>query len=326
MSFGLLHAERDWSFFDVLHVHSLELAGWDSIQAVLDRCEREHKGVLVTVHDVAPMFETHGDGYRQKLAGVAERGIPMATLTEGAANRLSGLLGDGPAAAPVVTPHGYVVPPGDRRFGSARSRGRAGVTFLLYGGFRPNRVMYPACVNAGFGLPDEDRLRVLTRGISPIELRDGTDAKETVDFSARMRGRIDLRICPFPSDDDVVRFLLTGQVLVMPYLWSTHSGQLETAFDLGLVPVVADVGFVREQWERHGGLVPEPVWFDWSDGSEYAYGSRLTEALLRARERVVAGDSAAIDGFREHRRAEHELVLDQHAALYEAAMASCPAA
>jgi len=320
MSFGLLHGEQYWGFFDVLHVHSLELASWDTIQAVLDRCESEHKGVVVTVHDVAPMFETKGDGYQRKLAGICERGTPMATLTQGAADRLSSLLDSG--ASPVVTPHGYVVAPNDERFGSAGGPGRAGVTFLLYGGFRPNRAMYPACVNAGFGLPDEDTLRVLTRGISPIELLDGTDAKETVDFAARMRGRVDLRVCPFPSDDDVVRFLVTGDVLVMPYMWGTHSGQLETAFDLGLVPVISDVGFAREQSDHHCGLVHEPVWFDWSDGAEYAYGSRLIEALLQGRERASTAERLPTEDFREHRHVEHRLILKQHSTLYEAAMSS----
>jgi hypothetical protein len=318
MSFGLLRAESDWSFFDLLHVHSLELASCDLIQAVLDRCERERKGVIVTIHDVDAMFETVGDGYLRKLVDLSEREIPMVTLTEGAAGRITASLGS--SERPAVVPHGYVVPPSDPRFGGRRRRMQGGVTFLLYGGFRPNRVMHPACVNAGFGLPEEDVLRVLTRGVSPIELRDSEDAKKTVAFAVQMRGRVDLEIRPFPTDDDVIRFLITGDVLVMPYLWGTHSGQLETAFDLGLVPVISDVGFVREQWEQHCGLVPEPIWFDWSDGSEYAYGSRLVEALLRGRERVMMDEPVPADAFQEHRRDEHQLILRRYAALYDTAV------
>ena len=36
---------------------------------------------------------------------------------------------------------------------------------------------------------------------------------------------------------------------------------------------------LREQVAAHGGLAEEPVWFDWSDGSEWAYGERFLAAL-----------------------------------------------
>jgi hypothetical protein len=318
-SFGWLHARSEWHFFDVLHVHSLELAADEVVDAVLDRCAADGKRMVLTVHDVGAMFETGGDGYERKLAKVAGRGLPIVTLTEGAAGRLAMMLGE--EHRPRVLPHGYVIDPVDQRFGGVpTTRADAddcGVVYALYGGFRPNRLMYPVCVNVAFGTLPKDCLRVLARALSPVELRDGADATRVTACALRDPGKVRLSLRPFPSDAEIATFLAAADVLVMPYLWGTHSGQLEAAFDLGLVPVISDTGFFREQWHGHHGLVPEPVWFDWSDGAEYAYGARLLEAILRARDQVTTGMRMTAAEFRDHRRTEHDRVLAGYRELYE---------
>ena len=43
MSFQWLREQPSFDFFDVLHIHSLELAAEPDIEAVLDRCERDGK-------------------------------------------------------------------------------------------------------------------------------------------------------------------------------------------------------------------------------------------------------------------------------------------
>jgi hypothetical protein len=101
----------------------------------------------------------------------------------------------------------------------------------------------------------------------------------------------------------------------LPYLSGSHSGQLEFAFDLGLLPVASSVGYLREQVAAHGGLAEEPVWFDWSDGSEWAYGERFLSALDMAAERQRSPRSAA--EFAEHRRKEHAEIMAAYSTIYE---------
>jgi hypothetical protein len=248
MSFGWLDARCDLGFFDVLHVHSLELADDSVVVRVLDRCLGAGKRVVVTVHDVEAMFGTVDDGYRDLLRQVTGRGIPLVTLTDAAADRIAGLVGTRHKL--IVLPHGYVVNPDDPRFGGAGSGAADGVVYAMYGGFRPNRLMYPVCANVMFGTPVRDRLRILTRALSPVELSVASDADQVLGYARHPGDKIDLRLRPFPSDEEIAAFLTESDVLVMPYLWGSHSGQLEMAFDLGLVPVIANTGFFREQWKR----------------------------------------------------------------------------
>lgn len=120
VSFGWLAQRRSLDFFDVLHIHSLELAERALVDSVLDRCRANGRGVVATVHDVFPMFETADvDGYRTKLRCLVDRGVTLVTLTAGAAARPRALLGG--ACEPTVLPHGYVIPPDEP--GSVRSVG-----------------------------------------------------------------------------------------------------------------------------------------------------------------------------------------------------------
>lgn len=321
VSFGWLLSQADLDSFDVLHVHSLELAAEEVIDVVLDRCAAVGKRVVMTVHDISAMFENQ-EQYERKLRRVAERGIPMVTLTHGAADRLMRLVGL--EHRPVVLPHGYVVPPDYHASGGLRHRlgtGRHGVVYAMYGGFRPNRLMHPVCVNAAFGLPSADRLRILTRALSPVELQSASDADKVTQIAAQAHRRIELVLRPFPGDEEITAFLSTAHVLVMPYLWGSHSGQLEAAFDLGLVPVASDTGYLREQRRQHGDLVAEPIWFNWSDDARYSYGARLLEALLQAREAAMSGPSVmSVERFQQHRRAEHARILVGYRELYDGSL------
>ena len=83
-------------------------------EVVLDRCERDGKQVVCTIHDVAPMFSPDEVLYAGHLRGLADRKIALITLTEEAAGALRIALGD---EHPVtVLPHGYVLPLHDPRW------------------------------------------------------------------------------------------------------------------------------------------------------------------------------------------------------------------
>lgn len=308
-SFGWLAQQAHFDFFDALHIHSVELAADDDIDVVLDRCMAAGKSVVSTVHDVYPMFGPDPDSYAATLRKLTSRGVPLVTLTAGAADALAEILDL--EVSPLVLPHGYVLHPDDDRWESTAARS---FRYAMYGGFRPNRVMYPVIANLLFGTEPSTRLGILTRALSPIELRECQDARDTLTAALAQPERLDLRLRPFPDDDEIVDFLAGVHALVMPYLWGTHSGQLELAFDLGVIPVISNVGFFPEQWFTHQDLIPEPVWFDWRSGSEYGFGSLLLDALVKSAS--LPRQHSARMRFRDRRREEHDHIVNSYRRLY----------
>jgi glycosyltransferase involved in cell wall biosynthesis len=314
MSFRWLREQPSFDFFDVLHVHSVELAADQDIEAVLDRCERDGKRVVCTIHDVTPMFSSDEAAYAEQLRMLADRKISLITLTEGAATALRHALG--PQHPVTVVPHGQVLPLDDPRWRTQRAHpdGDSPTRFAMYGGFRPNRYMFPVVANLLFGtLSRPASVSILTRAVSPVELDTNRDLGAVINAALARPERVDLRLSPFPHDDEIADFLLSADALVLPYRWGTHSGQLELAFDLGIVPVVADVGYLREQWQRYEGVVPEPIWFDWTD--DYQQGTRILAALQHAIHRQHEWAAPRHD-LHALRTAEHQATLTAHHRLY----------
>ena len=124
----------------------------------------------------------------------------------------------------------------------------------------------------------------------------------------------------YPSDVEIAAAGLRADAVLLPYLYGSHSGQLELAFDLNLLPVCSAVGYLKDQYRAHDGLVTEPVWFDWSDGHPFLFGEQFVTALETADARLRStprqGPSAE---FLEYRRREHPQFLDAHRAVYAAA-------
>jgi hypothetical protein len=65
--------------------------------------------------------------------------------------------------------------------------------------------------------------------------------------------RIQAAMRAYPSDTDVVTAGLQADALLLPYLFGSHSGQVELAFDLNLLPVCASVGYLKDQYHVHKG-------------------------------------------------------------------------
>ncbi|MBN1172568.1 MAG: hypothetical protein JXA67_10390 [Micromonosporaceae bacterium] len=123
---------------------------------------------------------------------------------------------------------------------------------------------------------------------------------------------------PYPTDDEVNQAMADTDCLMLPYRWASHSGQLEHAFDLGVLPVASQTGSLTDQVLLHGGYVDPPIWFDWTDGAQFTYGERLLTAMQQAHRMIQTGWHAR-DGeaFRAHRVQEHASVMEAHRDLYQ---------
>ncbi|MEV2279208.1 hypothetical protein AB0I72_26885 [Nocardiopsis sp. NPDC049922] len=306
---------RPLTWFDVLHLHHIEFDDLSTLRLVLSECARARRRVVFTAHDLEPIF-TPRSQYRRKLRLLAEWRVPFVCLTPGSEAEVRRRWRP---ETTVLAPHGYVAPP--QRFPGRDRQCTPEARYLLFGALRDNRDVTTVLYNWRFGRrQQETSLTLLLRSPGSINIEQERDRWELIATMATAEPRLRVELAPFPTDAEVVSTAQGCDALILPYVWGTHSGQLELAFDLGLLPITSDVGFLREQYQQHDGLVPEPVWFDWSDGAEYAYGERFGRALEQAvglmEKNAPVRDA---DAFAQHRREEHQRVMSIHHELYESA-------
>jgi hypothetical protein len=318
-SFEWLNNQRNFDFFDILHIHSVELTSTETIQQVLDRCQRTKKGIVFTIHDVRPMFSTDQKKYNKTLKIIAKTGARLITLTCGAQMEIVKTLNIEPLSVNVI-PHGFVLPPKDDRWQRQKKIESSVCSFGMYGGFRPNREILTPAINIAYGIFEKEiNLTFLTRAISPIEIFNNEEVNKFVEL-ALLKNHITLRLYPFPSDDQIFDFMSEIDILIMAYRWGTHSGQLELAFDLGVIPIISNVGYYYDQYEIHKDFVRKPIIFNWSDGQQFNYGSRLMEALFLGYQRFNEQGSYRSPKFHQHRIQEHKNILSSYDKEYQLAV------
>lgn len=309
------HRPLDW--LDVVHLHHLEFEDEHMLERLLTACEEANVRVVYTVHDLTAMFGANEDLHRRtRLVHAARAGL--VCLTEGSATELIGILGEDTKAW--LAPHGYVVDP--ETVASLDPPAAGDVRrYLMYGALRPNRDHLSTIVNWSLHTrATNDRLHLLMRGLSSAHMADTSQHVMDLVHLAGADPRIEITMRGYPTDADIVTAGACADVLVLPYLWGTHSGQLELAFDLALFPLVSDVGHLRAQHAAHQdtGLVDEPEWFDWSTGNPYAFGERFVTALEHTAERLNTRQQRADRrAFADYRRTEHAQVLAVYAAAYQ---------
>jgi glycosyltransferase involved in cell wall biosynthesis len=302
---------RPWDWLDVLHLHHLDFEPIPQLHSALAECRRVGTRVVFTVHDVVPVF---GDRvmHHRRLRVLAEHGVPFVCLTPAADCEVRWRF----AARTAMVPHGYVATPGTPTRLVPRDPGPT--RFLLYGSLRHNRdvELVLNCWRFARALRDTT-LHLLLRAPSRASLTEDAVVWSVIrEHAGDPRLRVD--VLPFPTDDEVNEAVVGADCLLLPYRWASHSGQLEHALDLGVLPVAARTGYLPDQIALHHGLVNEPVWFDWSDGAPFDHGARLLEAMQTAHSAVRDGWRAHdVNKFADHRRREHAEALSTYRALYE---------
>jgi glycosyltransferase involved in cell wall biosynthesis len=302
---------RPWNWLDVVHLHHLEFESLPRLRTALSACRRCGTRVVFTAHDVKPVF---GDrtAHHRRLRSLAELDAAFVCLTPAAEAEVRSRFGTRTA----MVPHGYVAQPGTPQRPARREPGPT--RFLIYGSLRRNRdvELVLACWRFARHLA-ETTMHLLLRAPSRASLAEDAEVWRAIrEHAADPRLHIDVRA--FPSDDDVNKAVAAADCLLLPYRWASHSGQLEHAFDLGALPVAARTGYLPDQVALHHGLVPEPVWFDWSDQAPFDHGARLLDGMQTAHAAVQDGWQAQnAEKFADYRRHEHEELMGAYRELYE---------
>lgn len=302
---------RPLTWLDVLHLHHIDFEDLATLTRLLGACSREGVKVVFTAHDTRPMVGSPEDfTARLRLLHTAEVG--WVCLTAGSVTKLTEILGEPPKA--VVIPHGYVAAP--QTLAGLDREVRDSPRYLMFGASRASRDQLSTLANWSLGITDPDStLYVLLRAFSPADFADGGRAPLLLETAGR-DPRISLTMRPYPTDEEVVNAGLASDALLLPYLWGSHSGQLELAFDLNLLPICSLTGHLREQYEQHQGLVEEPEWFDWSQGHPNLFGEKFLSALEEATARLASKPRHLDREFLDYRAQEHQAVLQQYGRVY----------
>lgn len=226
----------DW---DIVHMHfTWEQYAPDLVGAVLATHQEADKPIVWTAHDLRNPHTRGEEADAIYLEMLAERADRVLTLTVGAAGEIARRFG----RQAQVVPHGPLLDPDDaERWRSNIRAGRRGTTRALLH-------LRDVRANVDWRTP----IRVvaeLARGGVPIELsvlvaaeagqRSEIEAAATDGVAVLPHGRLSL--------DELCGRLALADVLVLPYVWGTHSGMVELATDIGLSVIVGDVGYISEQ-------------------------------------------------------------------------------
>lgn len=253
-----LLALESWDFFDVLHLHTIELATDHEIRALADRLSWERKGFVFTVHDIRPNIETVQEPFLRRTRLALSLATMTTTLTHAAAAELHEAL-SWTADHPIhVLPHGYAIPPQ-----LAAQVGKLGRSLMVLGALRPNRDV-GAVVDAWRHLPTATRppLHVLLRSVSEADHHRYAPVLAELRQAAAEESGLSVQIRPeFLSVEDLIVSLQQAHALVLPYSRITHSGQLELGRDLGIPVLAPDVPTLRSQIASDRGDEHPCIWY-----------------------------------------------------------------
>lgn len=289
-----LLALENWDFFDVLHMHTVELTDTGELAALQNSMRRRGKGLVFTVHDLVPGIESDLAAFHKKTQLMLDEAASVFTLTGVAADLVFARFG----RRPIVIPHGFAVEPAIvSRSEPSRPKERE-PALLAFGAMRANR-QFVSMVQAWCTLPvGRVPLDVVLRSVGSADreryraelIKLQKAAAENPDLSVEIIDRM-------LSQQELVDRCLKVDALILPYRSITHSGQLELARDLGIRVVLPDVPTLRAQLV---GAVHPCVWFPpatLSDPARFAPYLQQVEGLPAA---------LPIQAFR---RREHSLLI-----------------
>jgi hypothetical protein len=296
-----------WDFFDVLHLHTVELADLASVHELMQRLRRDHKRVVVTAHDLVPNIESPGPTFVAKMRLAITQASTVITLTSAAAQQLAEQYGIDRATIQVL-PHGAAVPLD--LITDQRCRGDG---FAAYGALRPNRRVADL-VRAWRTLPPGSRLslRLLLRSVGAVDRQLYADDLDTLHHAALIEPDFDLTAhhTMLPTHE-LVAWVGNAAILVLPYHQITHSGQLELARDLGLPVMAPDVPTLRAQLTDTADDDYPVVWTPQAAlENPTAYARYLVEAM------ALVPPQRSASAWREFRAHEQAHIVAAHEAAY----------
>jgi hypothetical protein len=224
------HSDR----FDLLHVHfGYEDRTPEDLRAVVELLRRHGKPLVVTVHDLRNPHQADPRPHRAALDVLVPAADAVITLTEGAAAHIAAGWG---RTAEVIA-HPLVVDSPQRHV-----RRAPGAEFLVGVHAKSVRANCDAVAVA----------RELHRIVADLPdarlvVRAHDDPRGRAAAAELTRSGVPVEVGPRFCDDELFDHLAGLDVSVLPHRFGTHSGWLETCFDLGTTVIAPDCGHYAEQ-------------------------------------------------------------------------------
>lgn len=273
----LEHSNDDtwWKQFDIIHIHfGLEFEKEETVDSFINIARTRDKVVCVTVHELESVHNNTSD-----LIDRLKKVILIADFVICLTNECAeSLLKNSPQVKSKlkVIPHGPVIV--DSKYIKVENQSSK-VTLVLFGGMRSNRALLSSLLNASFTvLRYGGRLRWITK---PICERSITPEYIGVLDFLKSQSCCEIVMKSYYSESELCELIGDGDALILPYTRAGHSGQLELALDLGIVPIVSSVGYLAAQISENTFYDgPPPVlFFDWSDQRDWEHPARLMNTL-----------------------------------------------
>lgn len=235
--------------FDVLHVHfGFDQIAPEQLAELLEALRAAGRAVVWTAHDLSNPHLEDQRPHEAALALLARHASAVLTLTPGAAQEIRTRWG----RSAVVVRHPHLAPL------DVLSRLRPDpvgppVVGVPLGTLRPSTDL--RIVRALLGLADDLapatlRIHLREEVLSPGFPRPADDLVAELQRLDRA-GRVDLRVGSRLHEADLWADLAELSALVLPYRWGTHSGWVESCYDVGTPVVAPALGRWAEQQRVH---------------------------------------------------------------------------
>ncbi|MDP3725729.1 MAG: glycosyltransferase [bacterium] len=295
--------------YDVVHIHfSFDKLTIEKLRGLFDCFDKIKKPVVWTCHGrESQRAKNIGSGELQKL--LFSRSKAIITLTDGCKSWLIDTYGGQKKIETI--PSGYIIDPDliQSLKGDLDKKSRDNFVFLI-GDFRMNKEINQSIIN--FIQCSELSGCNLTLLIKPLSIYTDSfrelDKRTTLfwDIIKSAGQRINVISSPEISNRLVAQVFCRSHVCLLPYLWGTHSGQIELAKDAGCYPVVSNVGFYKEQSDQI-------IEFEYSDKpSVFAYN--FTKAMIKARSMPYLKPQTNL------RKVEFAKILQKHTDVYKSVL------
>lgn len=287
--------------YDLVHIHfSFDRLSIFELKNLLDYFEDINKPVVWTCHSRESQRERNiGKGELQMM--LYDRSKTIITLTHGCKSWIKDTYGNDKNIE--VIPLGCMLNPDTLSLYKRNLDLKKKTNFVyLVGEIRQNKEINLSI--KGFIESPELSDCVLTVITKPQSISKDKLNNRTENFwnIIRLSSRIKLISLPEISNEVLAEVFCESHVCMLPYLWGTHSGQVELSRDCGCYPVISDVGFYKEQSDQI-------VEFNYNDNLSI-FTNNFIKALIKAKEMPLLVPNP------ELRKIEFSSILQKHINTY----------
>ena len=234
--------------YDLVHIHfSFDKVPIDTFRQVLLYFKEHQKPIVWTCHSKeSQRVQNYYNGeYQRLLFSLSDK---IITLTEGCRKWIEMNWGK-PRNTIAVIPHGLIAMPEDVEENIRGIVKRRNRFTILYGEFRDNKERFYA-ISDFLNAPQLSNLE-LHLIYKPQSMFQTTQTNEWDAFvKLTDNPRCTKFVKPWITNEELIKEFYSSHCIILPYLWGTHSGQIELAKDCGCYVIAHDVGFYKEQWDK----------------------------------------------------------------------------